>query len=68
VEHLANETVAFRATADDAEIMTLLNVGDEEFRFPVNVGGLAVAQTPEPGSQPDDPASVTAHSWSILAL
>jgi cyclomaltodextrinase len=68
VEHLANEAVAFRATADDAEIMTLLNVGDEEFRFPVNVGGLAVAQTPEPGIQPEDPVRVPAHSWSILGL
>jgi hypothetical protein len=48
--------------------MTLLNVGDEEFRFPVNVGGLAVAQTPEPGIQPEDPVRVPAHSWSILGL
>jgi glycosidase len=68
VEHLANEAVAFRATADDAEIMTLLNVGDEEFRFPVNVGALTVVQTPEPGIKPEDPVRVPAHSWSILSL
>jgi len=68
VEHLANEAVAFRATAHDAEIMTLLNVGDEEFRFPVNVGALTAVQTPEPASRPEDPVRVPAHSWSILSL
>ncbi len=66
-EHLTNEAFAFRVAADGAEIVVLLNVGDDEFRFPVAVTGLAVAETPDPGTQPEDPVCVPAHSWVILA-
>jgi glycosidase len=66
-EHLTNEAVAFRVAADDAEIVVLLNVGDDEFRFPVAVAGLTVAETPDPATRPEDPALVPAHSWVILA-
>jgi cyclomaltodextrinase len=68
VEHLTNEAAAFRAATDDAEIMTLLNLGDHEFRFPVSVNGLVVAETPDPATRPEDPVRVPAHSWVILGL
>ncbi len=67
VQYLANEAIAFRAAADDAWILVLLNAGDDPFRFPVEVSGLTVAQTPDPGARPDDPALVPAHSWVILS-
>jgi glycosidase len=67
VPHLANETMAVRAAADDDEVLVLLNTGDEAFRFPVDVTGFAVTETPEPGARPADPALVPAHSWAILA-
>ncbi len=41
--------------------------GDDSFRFPVEVAGLTLAQTPDPGARPDDPALVPAHSWAILS-
>jgi hypothetical protein len=47
--------------------VVLLNVGDHEFRFPGALAGLAVAETPDPGIRPEDPACVPAHSWVILA-
>jgi len=66
VQHLTNEAIAFRAAADDAGILVLLNAGDSPVRFPVEVTGLAVAGTPDPGARPGDPALVPAHSWAIL--
>ncbi len=66
VQHLASEAIAFRAAADDAEILVLLNAGDGPFRFPVDLAGLTVAQAPDPGALPHDPALVPAHSWVIL--
>ena len=67
VQHLTNEAIAFRAAADDAGILVLLNAGDTAFRFPVDVAGLAVAETPDPGARPDNPALVPGHSWAILS-
>jgi cyclomaltodextrinase / maltogenic alpha-amylase / neopullulanase len=66
---MANEAIAFRAVAEDAEIAVLLNVGDDPFRFPVSTDGLTVAVTPDPdpGTHSGDPALVPAHSWAILA-
>jgi cyclomaltodextrinase len=66
VPHLASQTMAVRAAADDDEVLVLLNAGDEAFRFPVDVAGFAVAETPDPGARPADPALVPAHSWVIL--
>jgi cyclomaltodextrinase len=65
VQHLTNEAIAFRAAADDAGILVLLNAGDSPFRFPVDVTALAVAGTPDPGARPGDPALVPAHSWVV---
>ena len=67
MEHLANETIAIRAAAEDAGILVLLNAGDTEFRFPVEVTGLTAAQTPDPATRPGDPALVPGHSWIVLA-
>jgi glycosidase len=67
VPHLANETMAVRSAADDDEVLVLLNTGDEAFRFPVDVSGFSVTETPEPGARPADPALVPPHSWVILA-
>jgi len=44
----------------------LLNTSDDAFRFPVDVTGFAVTETPDPGARPADPALVPAHSWVIL--
>jgi glycosidase len=66
VPHLASQTMAVRAAADDDEVLMLLNTGDDAFRFPVDVTGFAVAETPDPGVRPADPALVPAHSWVVL--
>jgi cyclomaltodextrinase / maltogenic alpha-amylase / neopullulanase len=66
-EHLANQAVAFRAAADGASVILLLNVGDEPYRFPVATDGLAVAETPDGRPRRGDPALVPAHSWAVLA-
>ena len=66
MKHLANETIAIRAAADGAGILLLLNAGDTPFRFPVEVTGLTVAETPDPDARPGDLALVPAHSWIIL--
>jgi hypothetical protein len=66
VQHLTNEAIAFRAAADGTGILVLLNTGDDSFRFPVDPAGLTVAETPDPGTRPDDPCLVPAHSWVIL--
>jgi cyclomaltodextrinase len=66
VPHLTNQAIAVRAAAGEAAILVLLNVGDEPFRFPVDVAGLTVAETPDPGARPDDPVLVPAHSWVVL--
>jgi hypothetical protein len=58
--------MAVRAAADDDEVLVLLNTGDDAFRFPVDVTGFAVAETPDPGVRPADPALVPAHSWVVL--
>ena len=67
VEHLANETIAFRAATGQGAVLVLLNAGDTEFRFPVDATGLTVAETPGPGAGPDDPALVPAHGWVIMS-
>lgn len=80
VEHLTNEAVALRSGAGGAEeLLVLLNVGNEPYRFPIDAAGFRVELTPElsadPSTQPsDDPAAgmvdplvVPAHSWIVLA-
>jgi glycosidase len=74
-EHLVNEAMALRVSGDDGEILLLLNVGDEPYRFPVDAGSLAVAESSEAPEAPEsseagaaapDPLTVPAHGWAIL--
>jgi cyclomaltodextrinase len=68
-EHLVNDAMALRVSGDGSEILLLLNVGDDEYRFPVDPGPLTVAETAEAGvTSGDDPLFVPPHSWTILAL
>ncbi len=65
-EHLTNTAVAFVATDGENRLVTLLNVGDEEYDFPIDTGGLRVIEThDEDTGRPA--ARVPAHGWSILA-
>jgi glycosidase len=59
VEHLTNQTVALRSTGDGV-LLLLLNISDEDQRFPVDATGLTAE---EPA---DDPLLVPAHSWRLL--
>jgi cyclomaltodextrinase / maltogenic alpha-amylase / neopullulanase len=56
--------MALRIDGGDGQILLLLNVGDEPYRFPVDAGPLTVAET---GAAPGDPLVVPPHSWTILA-
>jgi cyclomaltodextrinase len=67
VEHLTNQAIALHSTDGDDHVMVLLNVGDEEQRFPVDLDGFTVAAVPEGASDPADLAVVPAHSWYVLA-
>jgi cyclomaltodextrinase len=66
-EHLVSHAIALRATGESGQILLLLNVGDEPYRFPADAGSLVVAETAEAGVVPGDPLVVPAHSWTILA-
>jgi glycosidase/uncharacterized protein with GYD domain len=67
-EHLVNDAMALRVSGDDGQILLLLNVGDDEYRFPVDPGPLTVAETAEAGAAPGHPLLIPPHSWTILAL
>ncbi|MEV6863749.1 alpha-amylase family protein [Streptosporangium subroseum] len=47
-------------------IVTLLNIGDEPYRFPVETEGLTIEET-SATSHPGDPALVPAHGWTVLS-
>jgi cyclomaltodextrinase len=64
VEHLTNRAVALRAQAPEGDVLTLLNLGDEPYRFPLDVNGFSVIGTPSPGDRPGSP--VPGHSWMVL--
>jgi glycosidase len=61
--HLTNTAVAFRSAAGDQQVVALLNVGDEEYRFPIETTGLRLAES---GDAPADPFTVPAHGWAVL--
>jgi cyclomaltodextrinase len=61
--HLTNTAVALSASGSGQRVLALLNVGDDEYTFPVDASGLRLA---EAGDSADDPLTVPAHSWSIL--
>jgi cyclomaltodextrinase len=70
-EHLEPSALALRlrGEAGGEQALLLLNIGDAEVRFPVDAGGLSVAETGEAkrGRVASDPLLVPAHSWTILA-
>lgn len=67
VEHLTNESVALRSVSGGSEqVLLLLNVGSEPHRFPIDTAGFRVEVTPDPDTTPTDPATVPAHSWTLL--
>ncbi|GAA0373326.1 alpha-amylase family protein [Microbispora corallina] len=61
--HVAGRALALRSAGDGAaEVLTLLNVHDTPYRFPVGVSHLTVAEGPASA----DPALVPPHSWTVL--
>jgi cyclomaltodextrinase len=66
VDHLTNQAIALRSSDGESELVALLNVGDEPYRFPLEMAGLVPVGLPDPGVEPDDPMLVPAHSWVIL--
>ena len=76
--HLEQSALALRVRGerDREQALLLLNVGDTEFRFTVDIAGLNVAETSgitkagditEAGAAVADPLLVPAHGWTILA-
>jgi cyclomaltodextrinase len=68
-EHLEAPALALRLRGDGEgeQALLLLNVGDAEYRFPVDASGLSLAETAEAGAAAADPLLVPPHSWAILA-
>jgi cyclomaltodextrinase len=61
--HLTNTAVALSSSSGDQQVVALLNVDDEDYRFPIEVTGLALAES---GTDQPDPLTVPAHGWAIL--
>jgi len=68
-EHLSDDAMALRVSGpgESERILLLLNTGGKPYRFPVDPGPLAVAETAAAGVLPEDPLLVPPHSWTILA-
>ena len=67
VDHITGDAIALRSAAQGSYVLLLLNVGDEPYRFPVDLTGLTAQESSVPGTGPDDPALVPAHGWVLLA-
>ena len=65
--HLTNRAMALSATSPgaDSRVLTLLNVSDDPYRFPLEIPGPGLAESDPPAS-PDDPLLVPAHGWAVL--
>jgi cyclomaltodextrinase len=61
--HLTNTAVAFSASDGDRRVIALLNVGEDEYRFPIEAAGMRVA---EAGAEQSDPLTVPPHGWAVL--
>lgn len=59
--HLTNTAAALTSSSGDNRLITLLNVGDEPYRFPIDAAGLRPAE-----SHDGDPLTVAPHGWSVL--
>ncbi|GGT03641.1 alpha-amylase [Planobispora rosea] len=69
VPHLSNRAAALASADPDhpgRALLTLLNVDDRPYRFPVEAAGLAVLESS--GEAPGDPCLVPAHGWSVLGI
>ncbi|HEY3686133.1 MAG TPA: alpha-amylase family protein [Streptosporangiaceae bacterium] len=66
--HLTNRAMALRSVAAEADtqVITVLNVGDEAYRFPVEAREIALAECGDPATDPADPLLVPAHGWAVL--
>jgi cyclomaltodextrinase / maltogenic alpha-amylase / neopullulanase len=62
--HLTNTAVALSSSGGGERVLVLLNIGDDDYRFPIDATGLRLAESGE--GQPD-PLTVPAHGWAILA-
>lgn len=63
-EHLTNTAAALVSTDGAERLITLLNVGDEPYDFPIDTAGLRVVESHD-GNR--SPTTVAPHGWSILA-
>lgn len=65
--HLTNQAVALSAASPgaDTRVITLLNVSDAPYRFPLELPDLTLAESGPPAS-PHDPLLVPAHGWAVL--
>ncbi|NRQ33783.1 DUF3459 domain-containing protein [Nonomuraea sp. NN258] len=66
VTHLDNRSAALRTAdpAGGAALLTLLNLDDEPYRFPVDPAGADVTESSHPAGV--DPATVPGHGWHVL--
>jgi len=63
-EHLTNTAAALVSTDGADRLITLLNVGDEPYDFPIDTAGLRVVESHDDNRSP---TTVPPHGWSILA-
>ncbi|SEH01255.1 Glycosidase [Nonomuraea solani] len=65
VPHLANRSAVLRSGDGSGQaLLTLLNLDDRPYRFPLGPGRYAVAEAGDAGA--GDPALVPAHGWRVL--
>jgi glycosidase len=65
VEHLTNQAIALRSEGD-GQVLVLLNISDQPYRFPLDTTGFAVEALPEGMDEPEELAVVQSHSWLVL--
>ncbi|MGK5678261.1 alpha-amylase family glycosyl hydrolase [Actinoplanes sp. URMC 104] len=64
-EHLTNTAAAFVATDGEHRLVTLLNIGDQPYGFPIPPDGLRLIETHDEDLS-REVLTVPAHGWSIL--
>jgi glycosidase len=65
--HLTNQAVALTSTLGDHRLITLLNVSDEPYHFPIDATGMRLVETDT--AQDGRPMlTVPRHGWSVLAV
>jgi cyclomaltodextrinase / maltogenic alpha-amylase / neopullulanase len=72
VEHVTSTSMALRSRSDepDGDVVVLLNVADDPYRFsvdlPLGPGRLSITTGDECAPADGDPLLVPGHSWSVL--